>query len=382
MRKYILILALAAGFTAQAQTYRSFPIEQTSNNANGTYYTVPKTELVFDITLKKTIIHKGIFAKSAYLLGLKNVPLEDDTLYAVESIKIRPNSVPGKMYMLETNGTVSIEKNDIGALRSINKDNSNKKPIEFFVERHNRFEGIPKPVIPSICADKTASLPTKPIYETYFIKSGALEAAPDMTAEKVASLIKSLRESQIKMLSDGIDGTYMNTAIDFMYKQLDEIINGYVAMFAGVCDTETEHIKIRITPEKPIIAEEDLLIPICSFNEKQGIKVIPYSSANNTQIDNGTIVARLQSRNTTKQIAALLSSQSQNKELQDQIAKKGAGIYYAIPEIVDVSVDFGGLKVQKTINMMQFGVTTCTFSNNQSIEFDAENGIPSSIISK
>ncbi|MDR0790281.1 MAG: DUF4831 family protein [Bacteroidales bacterium] len=377
MRKYIFLAAVLSCVMAQGQTYSSFPLDKAGETANGIYYTVPQTELVFEIRLEKNVRHKGIFAQSAYLLGLKNVPTKDDTIYSIQNITIKSQPTAGAMYILETKGVISVEKNSIGALTKIMVSRNDRQSADKEFEKPNHSNHIkqtPK--------DNAVTLSTSPIYEKRFMELGMLEPTSSLTAEKAVERIKALREEQIKMLSEGVDGTYLNTTIDFMYKQLDEIINGYVAMFAGVEDKQEEVVIIKIVPEKPIITEEDLLIPLCSFSEKEGVKKIPYSASNSTQIDNKTIVANLHCYNTIKPLATTLKRQSGSKETQERINKKGVGVYYAIPEKVEVSVSFGSLNFVKDVSLAQFGVTAYTLSNTQSLDFDRKTGELKSVSSK
>ena len=377
MKKSIFLIAVLVCGIAQAQTYRSFPLDKAGNNLDGIYYTVPQTELVFEITLQKNIRHKGIFAQSAYLLGLKNVPMTDDTVFSIKDITIKTQPTAGAMYFLETTGAVSVEKNSVGALTELIVGDNGKKNLQNLPKTPNRTRHIKQTP-----QDKAIELPVNSIYEERFMKRGMLEPASGLTAQKAVERIKALREEQIKILAGGIDGTYLNTTIDFMYKQLDEMINGYVAMFAGVEDAQEEIVIIKIIPQKPIITEEDLLIPLCTFSQREGITKIPYSANNSTQIDYGTIVANLHCHNSVKQLASNINRKSSNKELSERIDKKGVGIYYAIPEKVEVSVSFGGLNLVKTVSLSQFGTTAYTLSNKKSLEFDGKTGALKSAIGR
>ncbi|MDR1847724.1 MAG: DUF4831 family protein [Bacteroidales bacterium] len=369
MRIYIFIAAIALCITSQAQTYRSFPLDKINDKSNGIFYTLPQTELVFAVTLEKNIRHKGIFAQSAYLLGLKNVPMSDDTIYTIRNITLTSQPVAGAMYMLEIDGAVSVERNSFGALKSIQTGYIRNQSAE----KETKPQQHPRNVMKREEGNLTSLQPV-PIYEKRFLEKGMLEPVASLTAEKAVERIKTLREEQIKMLAEGVDGTYLNTTIDFMYKQLDEIINGYVAMFAGVEQKESEVVYIKIVPEKPIITEEDLLIPLCTFNEKEGIKKIPYTPDSPAKIDYGTIIANLHCLNSLKPLAAVMQQRTTNKETQDYIAKKGVGVYYVIPEKVEVSVAFGDINAVKTIDINQFGVVNYTLSNDQNLEFDRRSG--------
>ncbi|MDR1725380.1 MAG: DUF4831 family protein [Bacteroidales bacterium] len=372
MKNNIFIIALLMFCSATAQTYTSFPVEKSIENfsKNSIYYNVSETELLFEITIEKNIRHKGIFANSAYLLGLTNVPMADDTLYSIKNINLKSQMIAGKFYVLQTDGAVNVEKNMVGGLKRISVGKNNKAVNDNSKERKfSKHEKI------KFSDDTTKfSMQSIPIYEKYFMSKGMLDATASLTPENAVERIKTLREEQIKILSDGLDGTYLNTTIDFMYKQLDEIINGYVAMFAGTEQKTEEKVLIRLSPKKPIIMEEDLILPLCTFSPTVGVVKITNPESGNVQIDYSTIVAKFHSYNTTKPLVENLKKQKNDAELQKKISKDGVGVYYAIPEKVAVSIEFGNINIEKVIDIIQFGVTTFTVSHKQNIEFDIHTG--------
>jgi hypothetical protein len=158
-----------------------------------------------------------------------------------------------------------------------------------------------------------SSLETRPIFEKRLIDEGVLTKYPLMSADKVVAEIKRLRDKQIDILSGSVEGTYINTTVDYMYKQLDEIINGYIALFTGTEQTEEEEYTFTLTPTKPIIAEEDLLEPICKFSQTNGVTDL------NAKNDDVKLIARIHSFNTTSSNSKIENNKNNDKELQEKI---------------------------------------------------------------
>jgi hypothetical protein len=87
-----------------------------------------------------------------------------------------------------------------------------------------------------------------------------------------------------------------------------------------------------------------------------------------------TIVANLHSLNTTKEYSKLEAQKSKDEKLQNRIAKKGVGVYYRIPEKVQVSISYGENIFAKTIDISQFGQITYILDSPSKVLFDSKSG--------
>lgn len=344
-----------------AQDYKSFPANTVSGQQDGIYYSLPQTELVFDVCVEKVNEYKGCYADYAYLLGLKNIVINDAVSYRIKSIKVRTRAIADAKhtYFLSGAQNDNVLLSDFGTLLAINpKDLAKEKPCCKKAEKPNRKSREPQRVLSD----------TKPVYERRMLARGMSEALPGMTPDKTVKQIEALRSKQVEILSGDIEGTYMNTTVDFMYRQLDEMIDGYVAMFAGERVSEELHYTFTIVPEKPLIVEQDLLLGIFKFSETEGVKPLSFAG------DMPMVVANLHSLNTTKPYSVIEEQREKDEKLQSKIVKKGVGVYYRIPEKVELTVNYGDKVLSKTLDISQFGQTTFMFSSPKSISFSAENG--------
>ena len=360
--KSILLIALSIlSIDVFAQQYRSFTLDNAPFGTNGIYYSLPQTELVFDVCIEKITEYKGCYADYAYLLGLKNIILSDEVSYRIKDIKIRTKTIAdnSSTYFLQYEDGVCVQLNDAGCLSAIGKvpPQQMMPPCE---KKHHARAAKQKPA-----AETKSTLPT---YEQRYLEAGMLESLPGMTADKAVKQIERLKEKQIDILSGSIDGTYMNNTVEYMYKQLDEMIEAYVAMFAGSRQSEELHYTFTIIPEKPLIVEQDLLVGVFKFSEQEGVKPL------NSPSDIPTIVANLHSFNTTKEQTKTEAQKSKDDKLQKRLAKKGVGVYYRIPEKVKVSITSVEKVFDKTVNISQFGQTTCIMDCPSGLLFDPESG--------
>jgi hypothetical protein len=146
------------------------------------------------------------------------------------------------------------------------------------------------------------------------------------------------------------------------------MIDAYVSMFSGERVVEELHYTFSVMPEKPLIVEQDLLVGVFKFSPQEGVRPLSFSG------DMPTIVANLHSLNTTKEYSKLEAQKSKDEKLQNRIAKKGVGVYYRIPEKVQVSISYGENIFAKTIDISQFGQITYILDSPSKVLFDSKSG--------
>lgn len=372
-----LIFTLGLMSVVNAQDYKSFPINKVKNFEQGMYYTIPQTQLVFKIKVEKIVRNKGIYSESAYMLGIDNAIQKQETVYKIKNIDISSKSIPNpnQQYFLTFGEKTIVEKTAIGGLKSIivtaDKDKNQSQPYNLGLMDKRNDNRMPENENLNNKENQNSapSLSTRPIFETKLMEEGKLKKYPLMPADKVVSEIKRLRDKQIDILSGTVEGTYINTTVDYMYKQLDEIINGYIALFTGVETTTEEEYTFTVVPNKPIIVEEDLLEPICKFSTTKGISDL------NAKNDDVKIIAAIHSLNTTSANSKLESSKNSDSQIKEKLEKNGVGVYYSIPEEVNVTVNVGETSTySKMMKLIQYGTTTYIMNNNSNLSFDENTG--------
>ena len=360
MKKKILIL-MGLTFVASglfAQNYKTFQTNNAKNAGNGIYYSVPQTEIVVKVKVEKTSRTKGIYSDKAYLLGIDNALLKNANTYQIKDISISSRAVPSaSKYFLTYTDKTSVDVSPNGVLRSITASGEKQeaKHSKQRKEQTTQIQQVQSPV-------------AMPTFEQKLISQGLLTSYPLMSAEKVVAEIKNLRQKQVDILSGGMEGTYLNTTIDFMYKQLDEIINGYLALFVGVTTTSEEEYVFNIVPEKPIIVEEDLLLPVFKFSKENGVSDL------STRNEDAKVMARIHSFNTTASMAEQMNTQTSSKEFKAK-ASKGLGVYYAVPEQVKVSMEYqNNVLASQVMQLAQYGTIGVLLEGNNNVTFDEKTG--------
>lgn len=366
--KLLIGLSLLLSCSAMAQSYKSYPLAETQTAQNGVFYSVAQTELVFKVKVEKTVKTKGIYSEYAYLLGIDNASVKGGESYRIKSICILPKGVanPEHQYFLAYDDGINVDISESGILRSITKNvvAKNDKPFAPNFPDDKRF---PMPIKEDLKVEKTD---VNPIFEKQLLNQGVMNKHPFLTAQQAVAEIKRLREQQIKIISGEVEGTYLNTTVDYMYKQLDEIISGYVALFTGFETVTEEEYTFSIIPQKPIFVEEDLLLPIFKFSKERGATSL---SAKN---DDVKVIARIHSFNTTKNISSLVSEQTNSKNYKKVSEKQGVGLYYSVPEKVEVFVEYGNETLaNKVLGLAQYGFVTTIMNGNRQVQFDEHTGM-------
>lgn len=365
-----LCLMFILPFGSMAQTYSSYPYESGKKISEGTVYYLPKTDLVIKFQVKKTTRTKGIYADNAYLLGIDNAALKNGTTYQIVGVDImeKTSADLDKCYILSADKNINVDKTSMGTLRSIsvknqkaqNTDNSDRTPRQC-----PKQEGNHRPDMPLGPNNNDNSLMVRPTYEKVLLQEGLLTKYPQMSAEKVVAEIKRLRDKQLEILTGTTEGTYMNTTVDYMYKQIDEIISSYVALFTGVESSTMEEYVFVITPQKPIILEEDLVMPVCKFSTTQGLMDLN-SKQEGTRI-NATIHSFLTSEDNNKMASTEYLSDKQKSKIESE----GAGVYYLNPQMVRLSLQGTDvISTTKMVNLLQYGNIGYTTSHSSNILFN------------
>lgn len=355
----LILVAILTTLNLTAQSYRSFTTDKVAFNSTGTYYTLPKTELIFKVKVEKIQENKGVFADYAYMIGAKNIIINDAVKYSIKDIEIytRPIGDNDNIYYLNTIKNVKVNKTPEGALLSIGEVEEKHKPKSHC---HSTKE--------KTAISTATTIETNPIYEQELLKQGQLDAMPNLTAEQAVKEIQELREQQIDVLSGSVDGTFMNNSIEYMYKQLDKIIDGYVSLFVGETLSETLEYTFTLCPEKPLISEEDLLLGIFKFSQEEGVMAL------NTNSSAPVVTVKIHSLNTTKEYEKIEEQKKKDDRLQRQISKNGVGLYYRIPEMAELSIDFAGKRYFATTHIAQFGVVSYMMDSPSKITFKPKTG--------
>lgn len=258
MKNIIIIVVLFfAALSLQAQG--AFPIVQ----GEPVYiYSLPKTELIFEVEVEKTIQKPGRYYQYAErYLATNQIILEEKTNYRLKNIKLNCNA------MADSLRTYSIP--------------ANKYNNQITVNSKGLLCGVNVPVIETDIATKPTHLSKKtkantsnnvlPLSEEYLMAGSTAKLA-----EGAAKQIYRIRESRLSLLTGDLEHMPSDGAsLKSMLKELNSMENELTELFIGTKQTETIRHIIRITPyeamEKSVLFRISALKGLVANNDLSGV---------------------------------------------------------------------------------------------------------------
>ena len=237
-------------------------------------YFLPQTEIVIEVSVKKTIQKSGKFANYAKrLLALNNVITKSSAIYELDNVNISYNIAPDTL----KNFAVEI--------------NSKSTAYNLYLNENRILKGV-NVVSPSFNPRKDALLQENPDTTIQFnyavLSEEALMATSEAKmAEMAAKQIFKIRESRIEILSGESETQYSGDALKLVISELDKIEKELVELFEGKSITFTETKIFRFIPKS---ATENKVIfrfsPLLGIVDKDDLAGRPVTMSVSPQINN------------------------------------------------------------------------------------------------
>ena len=332
MKKLGIVLAfmLCALTTAWAQIV-------TENEPAVVYYS-PKNYVVVDFTYSVTTYEVGIYAQYAEeLLGIRDVVLENKTVYALDKVQFNTRTVadldrPHKIIFEADAPTQLITLNDKGILKGYNLSaiaQSKPENSQNRLTRHNRE------TIESRQSRDNVMPFTEEVLEAKSIQA---------QAQAVAKQLFRLRETRLYLLSGEVehapaDGVAMKSVLE----ELDKQEAALVALFTGKINTKQRHERKEYLPA---CGEKATEIHHLYFSEENG-----FTSSDNIDADSIAIILRSEPQKALQQV---VTEQPKGKKSS---APTPSQIVYNLPGQCLAIVRFKAQTLgEKTLPIAQLGV--------------------------
>lgn len=245
MKRFLLFI-LIFPFLATAQTV--------TEGQSTLIYSLPKTELVINVTVEKVTENPGQFYQySERYLATSDVITSKKTYYRLKSLNVTPRTLPDK----ERTFTIIPAKKSITSSLSVTDDGIlsgiNTPPAQINREmKIIRKEG----------AEVKPTQKLLPLNEEYMLAGSVAKMA-----EGVAKQIYSIRENRIDLLAGDVeymptDGASMKTMIEQMNQQEEELSK----LFLGTTVVEELTQEMTYTPTSAVKDEV-----VFRFSEFQGL---------------------------------------------------------------------------------------------------------------
>ena len=354
--KGIIILGFVMMFSCKpASETLVTKIENTGLISDGIIYALPKTNLKFTITTKRTDIYPGPYHEYAEkYLGIENVPDKETSNWQITDIVINSyeDIDPEQYYMLEPNGKLSFDFNKLienGIILPVNKPIKTQFENEFYSTNNaessiffkdlsvSKFVGEEeityyKRVQRDSLYAKVPVVKTQSVYKSFEDK-----------AKEAANFIFNIREKRVELLSGMADFYPEGKSLEIALKEMDRLENEYLTLFTGKQFKSSFEANFEFVPTNSELNQPYILF---RFSEERGVL-----QANDLR--GRPIIVEIQKSDQTKNLQFLIDDQINREGLEFKNK-----LFYRIPELTLVEIfDGNKLLAKRKVNVEQYGIT-------------------------
>ena len=323
-RKKLFFVTVLLSFSVvilYAQTHVEKKVA-TKSNKFGVTYSLPKTTLVVNAEVTKTVCKPGSYYRYAEkYLGVKNAVTEDETYYELGKVTLENKGVPDpeNTYIAEFKaGTVApyVYLTEDGLLCTINAEYT--PPTD---DKHSDEEAVTQ-------KDAKATA----VFTEELLMAGSVAHQ----AEVAARQIYHIRESRMDILTGDADNLPPDgDAMKLVIKQLEDQEKALTDLFVGSRIVETSYYDVTITPNDDF--ENEVLF---RFSKKLGI-------LDADDLGGAPVVMNLKA---TERAPLLDSKEAEKKE------KSLKGVIYNVPGKARVEIKMNQNMLYKgEVQITQFG---------------------------
>ncbi|MBN2765545.1 MAG: DUF4831 family protein [Paludibacteraceae bacterium] len=226
-------------------------------------YSLPMTELVFELEIEKTTQTPGPYYQYAErYLATSQVLIDEKTTYKLKSTNLKTNALPDprKLFAVAAGKSQALQHisvNEKGLLTGINCRPESARENEIRkVRKTKQIQSVSRVL---------------PLTEEYLMAGSTARLA-----EGAAKQIYRIRESRISLLTGDLEHMPTDGAsIKTMLKELDRMENELTELFTGHTHTEIVRHAIRYTPlqaaDKMLIFRLSALKGLVDINDLSGV---------------------------------------------------------------------------------------------------------------
>ncbi len=296
-------------------------------NNYGVAYTLPKTSLVIEFTIKKTIFQRGDFYPYAQrYLNINNPITEDRIVYSIEDVHIENAGIPNK----ENSFLVEFKSNSLEPYLFLTKEG-----LICSINAQPEFDTLPKQTNATL-QNKESDINPRQFFTEEIIMAGSTAKQ----AELIAKQIYALRQSHSDILMGEAENMPPDgEAYKLVMTRLEEQQAALTSLFSGKTNDETWIEKVTIIPDKNNIDRK----VVARFSSKLGL------------VDSDDLAGKplyLSLKNKTP----IQHEELSERERQRMEKKFSSGVVYNIPSKGILTIDFEGETIHESeVDIVQFG---------------------------
>jgi len=322
---------------------------------SGIVYALPRTNLKFTVTTKRTDIYPGPYHEYAEkYLGIEDVHEKETSIWQITDIVINnyTDVDPEQFYVLEPSGKINFNFNkliDSGSILPVNNPTKN--------QYENEFYGLNEAENGIVFKDVSVSKFVGEEKITYFkrvqrdslfakvpvIKTQSVYKSFEDKAEEAASFIFTIREKRVELLTGMADFYPEGESLEIALKEMERLENEYITLFVGKRFESSYEVNFEFVPSKAELNQPYILF---RFSKERGVL-----QANDLR--GRPIIVEIEKSENTKHLNFLVADQINREGLEYKNR-----LFYRIPELSFVEIfDGNKLLAKRKVNIEQYGTT-------------------------
>jgi len=348
----MIILILAGCSTVEYYQKGRALSESDQLPANSLIYALPKTSLIVDVTVKRTMYKHGPYYRYANkYLGITEVSSEDWAEWTISDIRINADEEvdPDQYYMLESNGPLELNAMALtksGLILTPNPELYTDKPVIQAVVSEK-----PEPLFHTdLSVKRNFKLVSDTNYrfietdtgfvEVPYLYERTIKLTLEEQAEEAANFIIKIRKRRFKLMSGQYDVFPEGVALQYAVENLTILEKEYLALFIGKFVDEEYNATYRYVPHSTPSGTPHLLF---KFSSESGLTPASHPTGE-------PVFLELKKKDTTDLIDNLTY-----KEPVEGV-EEVKPLFYRIPDVVNIRITNGdNVLAEKDVMVYQFG---------------------------
>ncbi|MCF8217480.1 MAG: DUF4831 family protein [Bacteroidales bacterium] len=384
---FFLILTLAS-CKSHEPGFNVVPVSEVNESENsneGLYYALPRTRIMVDVQVKKTMSFRGPYAEYASkYLGLDNVTEENKSSFDIQDIKISTiyEADPEQFYFVELNyednpraANLMLELTESGIIANVNDTagfntsnqvvfmNDKEKNDDFsktfsYIPDKNMYEKVDT-VIQEVTRDTVT-------FKKRVLKRKMVQKTTEQKAQEAADFILKVREQKMNLITGYQETPYPQETMEYMFDRLKDMEDKYLKLFTGMQASETLNYRFSFTPPDNVYRINEKLF---RFSEEKGVLE---KGSEQGEIVSLEINRQRRTKNMYEHIKA-----NYNKD------KQRNGFYYRLPEDANIRVKKNEKPLAEVIlQISQFGVVNSLPARYNNLRFYPSSGMIKTVNTK
>ena len=259
-----------------------------SIHTNGILYTLPKTMVLVETDIKRTIRIPGPFYKFAESqLGVNEWISDNSEQYEITGFRMASTPIPDseQIFLVQTFGVnnLNLSLSAEGLLTGVNTPYSDFRLPELFDETEPLYTETPILDYSDVMAKRMAFEATDTLFRqvirdsTFFriplLETSIREKNDKDQAKDAAHFIVRLRKRRFKLVAGVYEKFYEGEALETALVEMQRLENEFLSLFVGKTFTETQTYRFSYVPKS--VQQQDTTV-LFRFNKFAG--VIPAES--------------------------------------------------------------------------------------------------------